>query len=179
MIKGKLVYLDSIEKEDLSQLQYWRNLTGYRKNFREYREISNDMQMKWYQSKALNDPSTIMFAIRDLKSHELLGCCGLCYINWVNRNADLSLYVGWNESYIDDVGFAFEASQLLFKYGFYELGLHKIWSEIYEFDELKLKLYNQLGLKRDGILRSQYYNDGKWWNSYIFSLLYEEFVLEQ
>ena len=78
MLKGKKIYLTSIEKEDLEPLRNWRNREDYRKYFREYREISKDMQQRWYESKVLADNSTIMFAIRDLETDELLGCCGLC-----------------------------------------------------------------------------------------------------
>lgn len=175
MIKGEKVYLSAIEKEDLKQLMKWRNLPHYRKNFREYREINLDMQENWYKTKVLNDLSTIMFSIKLVEDDSLIGCCGLCYINWVNRNADLSLYIGWNESYIDDQGFADESCKLLFKYGFDELGLNKIWTEIYEFDKKKYELYNKLGFNKDGILRQQYYHEGKWWDSYIMSLLKSEF----
>ena len=94
MIKGNKVYLTSIEREDLEILRNWRNREDFRKYFREYREISKDMQEKWYQTKVLSDPSTIMFSIHDSLTNELVGCCGLCYINWVNKNSDLSLYIG-------------------------------------------------------------------------------------
>lgn len=174
MYKGEKIYLDSVSKEDLRQLMFWRNLPNYRKYFREYRELNMDMQNRWYENKVLNDNSTEMFAIRLNESSELIGCCGLCYINWVHRNADLSLYIGWKQAYIDDEGFAEEACRLLFNYGFFELGLQKIWTEIYIFDERKYKLYMNLGFKVDGELRNQYFYDGKWWNSYMLSLLADE-----
>lgn len=174
MLKGKQVYLTSIEREDLEQLRLWRNRVEYRKHFREYREISRDMQEKWYQTKVLNDPSTIMFSIRDVNTDELLGCCGLCYINWVHRYADLSLYIGYENAYIDDIGYAKEACKLLFNYGFRELCLNKIWTEIYEFDDKKYDLYMQLGFREDGRLREQYFYDGQWWDSYMLSLLKTE-----
>ena len=174
MLEGNKVYLVAVEKEDLEQLRNWRNREDYRKFFREYREISKDMQMAWYDSKVLKDNSTIMFSIKDKETHELLGCCGLCYINWVNRLADLSLYIGYENSYIDDNGYAEEACELLFNYGFKELALNKIWTEIYEFDEKKLALYDKLGFNKDGFLREQYFHDGKWWGSYMLSLLSRE-----
>jgi RimJ/RimL family protein N-acetyltransferase len=175
MIKGQKVYLLPIEREDLPHLMNWRNNPDYRKYFREYREINSDMQNNWYQNKVLNDPSTIMFSIKSIEEDKLLGCCGLCYINWVHRNADLSLYIGWNECYIDEEGYAKESCELLFNYGFNELGLQKIWTEIYEFDSKKNNLYYQLGFHEDGFLRKQYFYDGKWWGSHIFSLLNNEF----
>ena len=155
-------------------LAEWRNRADFRKFFREYREISSDMQNSWYEKKVLEDSKTIMFAIRSVESDELLGCCGLCYINWVHRNADLSLYIGKDYVYIDDQGYAKESCRLLFDYGFLELGLEKIWSELYEFDEKKLMLYQNLGMQIDGVLRNQYYYDGKWWDSKLLSILDDE-----
>ena len=174
MFKGQKIYLDAVNKEDLPSLMYWRNLPEYRKHFREYRELNMDMQLRWYENKVVNDNTTEMFAIRLNDTGELIGCCGLCYINWVHRNADLSLYIGWEKSYIDNEGYAEEACKLLFNYGFKELGMQKIWTEIYCFDEKKLELYKKLGFSIDGELGNQYFYEGKWWNSYMLSLLTEE-----
>lgn len=175
MIKGDKVYLTAIEERDLETLRYWRNLPEYRKYFREYREISATMQKNWFERIVNGDNSTIMFAIRMLGSDELVGCCGLCYINWVHRHSDLSLYIGKDESYIDSEGIAEESCRLLFDYGFHEIGLNKIWTELYEFDHKKYDLYEKFGFQRDGFLRKQYFYEGKWWGSYILSLLSEEY----
>ncbi len=80
--------------------------------------------------------------------------------------------------YIDKEGYAKESCQLLFDYGFLELGLRKIWSELYEFDNRKIDLYQELGMEIDGTLRSQYYYNGKWWDSKLLSILDEEWKKE-
>lgn len=176
MIIGKKVILDSIEEADLELLREWRNREHYNKFFREYKQISKTMQKKWFEEKVNNDNSTIMFAIRDINTRALLGCCGLCYINWVNRHADLSLYIGWDDSYIDEVGYAKESCFLLFDYGFKKLNLNKIWTEIYEFDTKKNNLYTQIGMKVDGKLRDQYYYNGQYYDSIMMSILDNEFI---
>lgn len=175
MLNGKLIGLFAVEKEDLEQLLDWRNNTEFRKHFREYRELNMTMQEKWFEQKVLNDPTTMMFSIRRLSDNELLGCCGFVYINWVHRHADLSLYIGWEDAYIDNYGYAEESCKLLFDYGFNELNLNKIWTEIYEFDTPKKKLYDQLCFKQDGLLRQNYFYDGKWWDSRIMSILAGEY----
>jgi RimJ/RimL family protein N-acetyltransferase len=179
MLKSNLVGLVAIERSDLKQLMNWRNNPEFRKHFREYRELNMAMQEKWFEQKVLNDPSTMMFAIRRLKDDELLGCCGFVYINWVHRNADLSLYIGWENAYIDTVGYAEESCRLLFDYGFGELSLHKIWTEIYEFDIKKWTLFQKLGFKQDGMLRDNYFYDGKWWGSMMISLLGNDYDLSK
>ena len=51
MILGKKVYLTAVEKKDLPQLMIWRNKEELRQYFREYREINEDMQNKWFEEK--------------------------------------------------------------------------------------------------------------------------------
>jgi RimJ/RimL family protein N-acetyltransferase len=72
-------------------------------------------------------------------------------------------------------GYAKESCKLLMAYGFNELCLNKIWTEIYEFDDKKRELYISLGFQQDGLLRQNYWHDGKWWNSRILSILCSEF----
>ena len=73
-----------------------------------------------------------------------MGACGLCYIDWINRNADFSIYIGKDDLYIDEK-YAIDAAQLMMKYGFEELNLHRLWAEIYNFDELKKIMFDKLG----------------------------------
>ena len=126
MLKGKYVGLRAIEESDLSQLLLWRNQPNYRRFFREYRELSQTNQRNWFDSKVLNDKSTEMFSIVDVNTGELLGACGLCYIDWINRNADFSIYIGKDDLYMAE-GDAIEAAQIVRTYGFEELNLHRLW----------------------------------------------------
>jgi len=64
-----------------------------------------------------------------------------------------------------------DSCRLLLDYGFNELCLNKVWTEIYEFDEKKKALYDKFSFQQDGLLRQNYWYDGKWWDSRILSLL--------
>lgn len=169
MIKGQKTYLRAIEEGDLKQLLEWRNKPKLRKYFREYRELSWDQQIWWYENIVLKDDKVRMFSILD-KDKKLLGACGLCYINWVDRNADFSIYLGADDIYIDD-DLAIDASKSLIKYGFEELNLHRLWAEIYDFDDAKTKMFNALGFVLDGRHRETHWTDGQWCDSLFFSLL--------
>ena len=171
MIKGKKVGLRAVEKPDLQQLRDWRNLESFRKNFREVRELNMLSQEKWYEKLNLST-NDFMFTIVDLSTNEVIGACGLLYINWIIRSADFSFYIGKDELYIDEQGYAEESAKLLIEYGFNQLNLHKIWMELYEFDKLKINFFKDKFLfKEDGILRDNCFEDGKYWNSLIISLL--------
>ena len=170
MLKGKYVGLRAIEESDLSKLLLWRNQPNYRRFFREYRELSQTNQRNWFDSKVLNDKSTEMFSIVEVNTGELLGACGLCYIDWINRNADFSIYIGKDDLYIDEK-YAIEAAQIMMKYGFEELNLHKLWSEIYSFDEAKKVMFDRLGFKLEGVHKEKHWTEGKWCDSLFYGYL--------
>jgi RimJ/RimL family protein N-acetyltransferase len=174
MIRGRHIGLRAIEPGELEQLLFWRNQPEFRRYFREYRELSSTHQQQWYTSKVVNDPDTRMFSIVRDDSRELMGACGLCHIDWINRNADFSIYVGYEHLYIDDV-YAVDAGIQLLKYGFEELAMHRIWTEIYSFDEAKKKFLPQLGFTLDGCHREAHWSEGKWHDSLFYGLLRQEF----
>lgn len=175
MIKGKVVGLRALEKEDLVLLRDWRNVAAFRKNFREIRELNLVNQENWF-TKINGSANDFMFMVVRLEDDKPLGACGLLYVNWIIRSADFSFYIGHEEKYIDDDGYAQEACELLLRYGFHELNLHKIWMELYEFDHKKLKFFlEKFPFKVDGILRDNCFAHGKYWSSKVISLLSDEY----
>jgi RimJ/RimL family protein N-acetyltransferase len=170
MIAGRLTALRAIEEHDLAPLLAWRNRPELRRYFREYRELNSTQQRAWFDSKVNGDASTRMFAIVGGPEERLLGACGLCYIDWVNRTADLSIYIGADRLYIDDQ-LAPDAAVALISYGFDELGLNRLWSEIYDFDTAKAAFFQRLGFTLDGRHRHTHWAEGGWHDSLYFSLL--------
>ena len=94
MIIGKKVGLRAVESKDLEDLKNWRNITSFRKNFREFRELSSFNQESWLKKTNLS-PNDFMFVIEDLSNNQLIGACGLLYVDWIIRSADFSFYIGW------------------------------------------------------------------------------------
>ena len=170
MIKGKLVGLRAIEETDLPQLMQWRNMPEYRQFFREFKELNRINQQTWFEKYVLQDPNTQMFAIVELETNQLIGACGLCYIDWINRSADFSIYIGKDNLYIDNI-FAIEAAQLMENYGFEELNLHRLWAEIYSIDEKKKEFFNTLNFVQEGIFKDTHWTQGKWVDSIYFAKL--------
>ncbi len=172
MIAGKKIGLRSVEKEDLPLLRDWRNIPDFRKHFREVRELSLNDQEEWLEGLQKSKQINFMFTIVDLQSQKPIGAAGLLYINWIIRSADFSFYIGDKQKYIGDDGIAKEAAQLLINYGFNNLNLNKIWMELYEFDRQKIDFFTrEFNFKKDGLLRDNCFEKGKYWDSLIISLL--------
>jgi RimJ/RimL family protein N-acetyltransferase len=179
MISKNKVGLRALEKLDLELLKLWRNKPDFRKKFREVRELNSFNQEMWFErtNKSAND---FMFMIIRLEDDQPIGAGGLLYINWINRSADYSFYIGLNDMYIDDEGYAEEATALLIQYGFNNLNLNKIWMELYEFDILKLNFFQEkFNFKVDGCLRENCFEEGRYWDSYIISLTSKDYKLEK
>lgn len=173
--KGR-IGLRPIEEGDLDLLRDWRNDPKVREPFREFRPLNMVNQKRWFDSL---DDRTIMFAIWLNEPRPgwteywtPKGVCGLTTIDWHNRSAELSAYIGdpIGESYLP------QAIDLLIDYGFDELGLHRIHAERYigladPGHELELH-----GFKHEGIRRQVLWRHGQWWDSEIMSRLEGEVV---
>lgn len=172
MLKGRKIYLSSVEEESIEKLRLWRNQPELRKFFREFREINKEMQSRWFVNKVIEDPNQVNFEIHDLESEKLIGHCGLYYINWIHRHAEFGIYIG-DQDYRSG-GYGSDALRTLISYGFDDLNLNKIWCEVYTNNDA-LVVYEHLGFKKEGVLRQHYYNEGKYWDSTMLSLLKSEF----
>ena len=170
MISNGSIYLLPIEKENLQQLQHWRNDSELRKYFREFKELSMEHQERWFTKIQSLHSNDFMFGIYDKKNSELIGAGGLCSVHWIYRNADLSFYIGKDSLYADPF-YAKDTVLSLIKFAFNDLNLEKIWCEIYENDEKKINILSQIGFTKEGLLRHSSYKNGKYINSFYFGLL--------
>lgn len=175
MIKNGKIGLRAIEIEDLEQLRDWRNQPDFRKNFREFRELGMYHQEAWFQ-KTQESRNDFMFGIVANENGRLIGAGGLLYIDWLLRSADFSVYIGQNQEYLKVDGFGGDAVDALLDYGFNTLNLNKIWMELYEFDNAKIDFFtNHKGFEVDGRLRDNCFSNGRYFDSFIISILAPEY----
>jgi len=173
MLRGKKIILTAIQEKNLKQLRHWRNLPELRKYFREYRILSEKMQENWFK-KIQKDTNQYNFEIHVPQgdSSKLIGHCGLYYINWIHRSGEFGIYIG-DRTFLSG-GYGADALRTLLTYGFNDLNLNRIWCEVYGNNDA-LGIYRHIGFKDEGVLRQSYFNEGKYWDSYILSMLKTEY----
>ena len=173
IVKGN-IGLRAVEKSDLNQLKQWRNNPEFRKHFREIRELNDANQDRWFEN--LNqDSSSYFFSIVSLETGDIIGAGGLLYIDWIIKSADFSFYIGEANEYVSNSERCIDAIAAILEYGFITLGLNKVWMELYENDERKLALFkDSFNFSIDGVLRDNWYENG-YKNSFLLTLLNEEF----
>jgi RimJ/RimL family protein N-acetyltransferase len=165
--------LRQIEAEDLPQLRDWRNDPRLRHSFREHRLLNMLNQRDWWE-RVSRDNRTEMFGIEApllQPGWTLVGVCGLCYISWVNRTAEVSIYIGpdyWRR------GLAARTLRLLATKAFGEFNLQRLWAEIHGFNVSSVKLFEAAGYVLEGTLRRHIFIQGQYHDSFMYGLLREE-----
>ena len=169
MIIGKKVKLRALEESDLPKLKEYRNNFKTRKHTREFRLLGMINQKNWFKSLFLeNPPKNIMFGILNNKN-SMIGVCGLTYIDWKNRNAEISIILDDSKQKFEKE--AIEVIGIILDYGFDELGLHRIWAEIFEIAPDRIRLFEKVNFINEGRLKEKLWRDRKWYDSFIFAKL--------
>ena len=110
----------------------------------------------------------------DGDSFRPIGTVGLHNINSVDSNAMFGIDIGEKDCW--SKGYGTEAGQLIIRYGFEQLNLHRIRSEVFSFNERSIRLHNRLGFAREGCRQESVYVNGKYHNEIYFGLLREEWA---
>ena len=167
--------LSPLDYSDLDKIREWRNsqMSILRQTF-PLTELNQD---KWYDTISFSD-NQAMFALVEKKDGKpcLIGYCGLVNIALTSRHAELSFIVD-PQRVSDETLYRqdFESAlEMLCRFGFCELNLHRIYTETYAFREDHLRILETFGFQREGILRQHYFANGSFHDSIINAMLYEE-----
>ncbi len=168
------VYLRAFELDDYKKSVKWRNDRSVTKTLgANYYYISSEREKKWVEN-AINDNKTnIRLAICIKESDEYIGNIYLNSIDWINRNAEFSIFIGDMQEW--GKGYATEATQLMLEYGFFQLDLQRIYLKVLEYNEIAINMYKKIGFKIEGIMRKCLFKDNTYHNLILMSILKEEF----
>ncbi|MBY9014305.1 MAG: GNAT family N-acetyltransferase [Candidatus Lokiarchaeota archaeon] len=103
-----------------------------------------------------------------------IGEIGLNRIDWVSRHANIFAMIGEPE-YLGK-GIVGEAAQLVLKYAFTELNLHKIKAGVFTPNERSLRAAEKLGLNKEAVVKEAMYVDGKYHDIHKWGLTKEEWL---
>ncbi|MDD5417523.1 MAG: GNAT family protein [Candidatus Nanoarchaeia archaeon] len=88
------------------------------------------------------------FVIAPINVKKAVGVINLSSIDWINKNAQIGYWIGkehWGK------GYATEAIKLVLKYGFENMGLHKIYATVFEENIGSKKVLEKNGFCFEGI----------------------------
>lgn len=167
------VCLKTIEDQDLEYIYKWKNDWGLAELIKAYPLPIARYEIQEWVKKNHSDKNQIFLGIYLKDYVSIIGVIRLKYIDWISRNAELGIYIG--EDKYRGRGLGKEALKLLLKYAFQEINLHKISLTVLEYNANAIKLYKSCGFTQEGLLREQFWVNGKYENVFLMGLLRNEY----
>jgi len=118
-------------------------------------------------------PSAAMFAVCDRETGVHIGNARLSAFDWANHRCTF----GWILGHPDyrGRGLGAEALALLLRYGFAQLGLHRIYSGIHADNEPSLRSARRVGMVQEGVQRDGALCEGQFVDVVDVAMLHAEF----
>lgn len=158
--------------EDLFKIKVWRN--EQIKILRQNKELTDEDQKK-YWNKIKNSDKEKLFAIEDEKNN-LIGYCGLVNIHNDYKRAEISflLKTSIKEGSKTYLLVLKKSVFFLINYSFATLSLNKLFIETFEFRKSHLGIFEEIGFKKEGILKEHVFKDNNFYTSFLHGLLKSE-----
>lgn len=167
------IFLRAFEYADLELLNEIRNdddafeFSGGNKYY-----ISSEYNRKWIEDKIFNNEKQVYLAIC-LKEGKIIGYLGICDIDYRNRKAQWA-GINIHKQYAGK-GYGTEASELLLKFVFEELGMNRFYGYWLETNKASVKMAEKVGFTPEGLIRDFVYKHSRFHNVYLMSILYKEY----
>ncbi len=174
MIAGKKVRLRPVEVRDLEFCQMLYNDPRIRQMVVGWDfPVSMAAQNKWFEASAGNTTNLRLLVESD--EGEAIGITGLWDIDWHNRNAMTGVKLKYGGT--EGKGYGRDTIMVMNAYAFFEVGLHRLWGLIIEYNIPSLKSYiEKSGWKVEGILRHHVFRNGTFHNVYYVACLKSDFL---
>jgi RimJ/RimL family protein N-acetyltransferase len=101
----------------------------------------------------------------------LIGNCGIRVNDPDLREANIGYELNpefWGQ------GYASEAARAILRFGFEELGLHRVWAECVADNAGSVRVLEKLGMRREAHFRELQRFRERWWDGYIYAILDHE-----
>lgn len=168
------VNLEAVEVRHLTFLKNLRNEPEVMDFCRQPYLLSSQNQEDWFRNIS-KTREMIPFIVTDEElpqSEQWVGYAALSHVDPIADKAEVSYVI--NPKY-RGVGYGQEAIFQLCYYGFYHLGLQKLYSETFEFNALECQINEECGFKANGYLPRHYFKRGKLCGAIPMSILREDF----
>lgn len=174
-IDGKRINLKELTDEDNSLIVAWRNTERVKKNLYSHSELTIEGQNTWYK-KYIEDRTNQTFTILVKDDNKKIGTVSLTGIDLENSIAELSIIIG-EDAYLGR-GYGKEATLLILKYAFEQLGLNKVHLRVLDYNREALNMYESLGFTKEGVLSKDNFYEGKYHDTILMGITAEEFFKE-
>jgi RimJ/RimL family protein N-acetyltransferase len=172
--EGVKCRLRPLRLEDISESIKWRNDPETRRSVMGYRfPITEAMEKEWFND-ILTDQGgkRVSFAVESRATSKLVGFVHLTNFDWIVRCAEFGITIGPKQE--RGQGLGSEATCLVLQYAFDALNLKRISLRYISDNETAAHIYNKIGFVVEGRLRAAAYEDGRYCDVVLCSMLCAE-----
>ena len=173
LLRGSRVRLTALTQSDLPTIVQWHQNPEFLRLFDALPAYpKTERVLTQWLDDTHKSTDTFLFAIRSLDNDELIGYVELDGILWTHQVSGVSIAIG--ETKHQGQGYGYEAMQLVLRFAFDELNLHRVQLTVFSYNKRAITLYEKLGFQREGVHREHLQRDGRRDDMYLYGLLRSE-----
>ena len=173
LLRGSRVRLTALTQSDLPTVIQWHQNPEFLRLFDALPAYpKTEAAVAQWIDDTNKATDAFLFAIRPLDSDELIGYLELDGILWTHRVSGVSIAIGEAKQW--GKGYGYEVMQLVLRFAFDELNLHRVQLAVFCYNGRAIALYEKLGFQREGVHREHLQRDGKRYDMYLYGLLRSE-----
>jgi len=173
VIQGKTIYLRPLDKADVGSITRWHSDAEIMALFALTKTGSEEYWSGWLQ-KIHQSQNAIYFGIVKKDGDRLIGYVHLEEIHRSHKlSRDTGILIGEKAEW--SKGYGTEAMELLMRYAFEELGLHRLELMTFDFNKRGMRVWEKCGFKKEGVMRKARLANGEWRDLISFALLEDEY----
>ncbi len=174
VLRGEKCTLRPPRKEDLTTYQRWFEDTETLRFLPGLGPLSDSQEEEWFKRTG-EDPNGVAWAIE--VDGRVVGTTGIHGIDHRHGHGETGLVIGdksmWRK------GIASEAMALRTGFCFRELNLHKIRTRAFMENKASIRALEKAGYRQSGVLRQEFYRDGRWHDVWTGEVLREDWERAQ
>ena len=159
-----------VEQHDLEKMRALRNDPSTWIYLTDVHFVSAPAQERWF-IKVSESADRKYFVIRD-EEHEFIGIVRCDEIDHLNRSMRIGCDI---VPQLRGHGYGSRVYELLFKYCFDFLNMHRLWLLVIDTNQVAIRLYTKSGFREEGRYRESLFRDGHYHDYIVMSILEDEY----
>jgi ribosomal-protein-alanine N-acetyltransferase len=170
-IETERLILREFREDDIPLILAWWNDPRYQRYYAELADsepIVRDLAAKFVAAQLEEPRRKWQLAVTIRGNDQIVGTCGVR----VNDAELAEANIGY-ELHPDQWGngYATEAATAILRFGFGELGMHRIWAECVADNTGSARVLEKVGMRQEARFREHQYFRNRWWDTLIFAIL--------
>ncbi|MCP8967393.1 GNAT family N-acetyltransferase [Ectobacillus ponti] len=167
LFAGTSVKLAAPREDDLEIMSRWQEDAEYLRNVDT--DIALPKSKMQLQEDARRSSGSAHFHLRTIEDDRFIGFAVIHSIEWNNQTGMLAIGIGEAEN--RGKGYGSEALQLILRFAFHELNLHRVGLDVISYNKGAIRAYEKAGFRQEGCMREAVYRNGRRYDRLIMSIL--------